>query len=401
MKRLRLINDDVLGVLLCVALGFQRKVNGFVQFMLFKNSVPLAEQLDYSLLQKMGLLETKTVLSPRTLVEGNHYQTLLIQKSQAALVGGMSHGEIEGIRSLRKQAEELDLFLKHLEGKYGVLDKGIDYKDYVKIAKDFSAIEDTLYYCLSFNSKQVAKLKKYLKRYWIQYANRDLSGQEKLALPDVYTKAIISKFNNPQFINIYGRKRIIVYAANTSFFCHTIFHLYQKGLIKTQHIKLIGSSVENITIDNFIAEEDSHQNDSAQVGPTEESKIADNKPLDGTAQAQIAITPDSEIKWHEDFKWQGDNFVFGNYGSITFSSDDRKKLFKLLTDAKGNWVSISKLKGGKNVNYVRPTIKQIEDRFTPKIKSHISIPSTQDDNLKPKPNQGAYRIKFTPRPKQP
>lgn len=105
------------------------------------------------------------------------------------------------------------------------------------------------------------------------------------------------------------------------------------------------------------------------------------------------------IEWVDNFRWQGDTFVFGDYGKVIFSSDDRKALFRTLTDAKGDWVSISKLKGNKDTNYTRATIKQIEDRLEPKLKKHISIPSTQDDDAGEKPLQGAYRIRFIPNSK--
>ena len=101
--------------------------------------------------------------------------------------------------------------------------------------------------------------------------------------------------------------------------------------------------------------------------------------------------------WGDDFVWKGNEFIFGSYGSINFESDDRKALLKALTDARGNWVTISKLKGDKDTNYARATIKQIENRLAPKLKKHVSIPSTKDDDLEPRPpGQGAYRIKFIP-----
>jgi len=108
------------------------------------------------------------------------------------------------------------------------------------------------------------------------------------------------------------------------------------------------------------------------------------------------IAKSAQPNWSDDFVWKGNEFVFGNYGSINFSSDNRRALFKTLSDARGNWIAIGKLKGNKDANYVRATIKQIEDRFIPELKKHVIIPSTQNDDLEPKPSQGAYRIKFTP-----
>ncbi len=100
--------------------------------------------------------------------------------------------------------------------------------------------------------------------------------------------------------------------------------------------------------------------------------------------------------WQNDFQWHGNKFVFGTYGFIDFDSPDRKELFKRLTEAKGYWVEITKLEGSKDSQFVRPTISQIESRFEPTLKKHISIPATEDDDLEPKPTNGAYRIKFEP-----
>lgn len=108
--------------------------------------------------------------------------------------------------------------------------------------------------------------------------------------------------------------------------------------------------------------------------------------------------PDTESKtvWPEDFRWEGNNFVFGQYGSIAFTSRDRRFIFKTLTDKKGGWATVSELKSNKDAGYVRSTIKQIEDRLPKKAKAHMAIISTQDDDSEEKPREGAYRIKILP-----
>jgi len=105
---------------------------------------------------------------------------------------------------------------------------------------------------------------------------------------------------------------------------------------------------------------------------------------------------ESETDWPKDFKWDGKDFVFGEYGSISFISSDRKHILKVLTDKKGGWATINELKGNKDAGYVRSTIKQIEDRLPKEAREHIKIVSTQDDDSKEKPNTGAYRIKVLP-----
>lgn len=307
MKRLKILNDNVLGLLLRVALGFQKKTNGVVQFTFYKNQVALAEQFEYTLLQKIGLLESKTVLSPRTLAEGNYHKDLLIQKSQAALIGSMHSGEIEGIKSLRKQAEETELFLKHLERKYGVFDKGIDYKDSVRITKDFSNLDDTLGFCLTFNPKQIAKLKSYLKRYWLQYANRDLAGQEKLALPNLYTAPILVKFNNPNYVKTYGKKRLSIEQDNFSYFCHSIFYLTQKGFIKLHNLESLNSKY-SATTDNLMPETTPVSSNPAQTQP---------QTVQGDSLKQRYNQLIAEIKSHQ---VKGENLQVAN--SSKFNLDD-------------------------------------------------------------------------------
>ncbi len=104
-------------------------------------------------------------------------------------------------------------------------------------------------------------------------------------------------------------------------------------------------------------------------------------------------------EWSEDFRWEGNNFVFGELGSINFKSDVKISLFNALVGAKGGWVTIRELKKiteKDEKSYIRPTIGHIENDMSPKIKKHINIPSTRDDNLSPKPQSGAYRIKYQP-----
>lgn len=116
-----------------------------------------------------------------------------------------------------------------------------------------------------------------------------------------------------------------------------------------------------------------------------------NKKEDEKKEIELPLK-DKEV-WTDDFTWDDNDFIFGKYGSISFTSKDRKSILKALTDKKGGWVTITELKGDKNPSYVRSTIKQIEDRLPETAVGHISIVSTQDDDAQGKPNAGAYRIK--------
>lgn len=105
---------------------------------------------------------------------------------------------------------------------------------------------------------------------------------------------------------------------------------------------------------------------------------------------------EESVEWPEDFRWEGKTFVFGEYGKIDFKSKDRRHIFKTLTDKKGDWATIREMKSEKDAGYVRSTIKQIEDRLPKKVKEHIIIISTRDDDSEEKPNVGAYKIKILP-----
>jgi len=119
------------------------------------------------------------------------------------------------------------------------------------------------------------------------------------------------------------------------------------------------------------------------------------KPLEasGLIGRRIQLQP-SEVNWDNKYKWEGDTFVFSDRGEISFNSIPTKRLFEALTKKKGNWTTMNELRNatGKNDNYLRATIRQIEERLKRLL---ITIPSTMNDDLVPKPlgGQGAYRIK--------
>lgn len=106
------------------------------------------------------------------------------------------------------------------------------------------------------------------------------------------------------------------------------------------------------------------------------------------------IAKSSLPNWSDEFIWDGKDFIFGKYGSISLISNNRKHIFKVLTGKKGGWATVNELKGNKDAGYVRSTIKQLEDRLPKEAKEHIKIVSTQDDDTIEKPNVGAYRIKI-------
>lgn len=125
-----------------------------------------------------------------------------------------------------------------------------------------------------------------------------------------------------------------------------------------------------------------------------ERSKANDKTEEPKSPAKIVRKSNEETVWSENFRWEGKDFIFGQFGKITFTSDDRKHILKSLTDKKGGWATINDLKGDKDAGYVRSTIKQIEDRLPKEAKGHIKIVSTQEDDDIEKPSTGAYRIKI-------
>ena len=110
-----MVNDNVFGMLLRVGLGFQKPVKEKVHFVLYKNRVMTLEQLDYTFLNRDGLVEIKTTLSPATTLEAKSLETTLRQKS-AAIFG---HSNYKSVQDLIDQAKDLNEFLKYLKDKYG------------------------------------------------------------------------------------------------------------------------------------------------------------------------------------------------------------------------------------------------------------------------------------------
>lgn len=127
------------------------------------------------------------------------------------------------------------------------------------------------------------------------------------------------------------------------------------------------------------------------------SQLKTIKPYNKSRQDRLKKDFPKKANWSKSFKWQKKVFIFGKYGEISFNSKIRIALFKELAKEKGSWVTVRKLKEitEKDDSYVRPTIGQIEKSMKPNLRQHISIPSTNDDYLQPKPVEGAYRIKFT------
>ena len=61
---------------------------------------------------------------------------------------------------------------------------------------------------------------------------------------------------------------------------------------------------------------------------------ANDKNEEIQAPAKIDREASEKTVWSNDFKWDGNNFLFGKYGSINIVSNDRKHILKVLADKK-------------------------------------------------------------------
>lgn len=103
-------------------------------------------------------------------------------------------------------------------------------------------------------------------------------------------------------------------------------------------------------------------------------------------------TGNNEIQWSDKLKWQGDlEFLLGKKGRIVFgkNASDRIIIFKMLTEARGDWVTVKKMadKIGKSEGNVRVIIGQINKEYLES--TIIEIVERNDKN-----EQGAYRIEL-------
>lgn len=184
-----------------------------------------------------------------------------------------------------------------------------------------------------------------------------------------------------------------------------VVHLHNGGKIK--HFKHIDSMMHRwddtiqVTINatSFYTYLDEVKQEFAKRLDSKEQKkqqasIKENPVTTEKTTPNIQTTNKTHFPWPEDYIWNGSEFCFGKVAKMSFTSVDRKHIFKTLTDKKGDWATIKELRGDKEDGYVRTTIKQIEDRLPSEVKKVLKIVSTQGDDTEDKPKMGAYRIKL-------
>lgn len=132
-------------------------------------------------------------------------------------------------------------------------------------------------------------------------------------------------------------------------------------------------------------------------------KIDAIKDMIGEIEKRLASKPElqeqpgyneiSEVKieWSENFSWISNReFNLGNETSLKFGSASSTKieLFRMLVDAKGNWVRVLDMSKeiDQKPNYVRATIGGLNKSLKDKIIRIVAKDDTEE--------QGAYRIKI-------
>lgn len=316
MKQFKLLEGNVLGVILSVLLTKKSKRNKTKELSFYKETVKNEDLLDYSLLSKQGLLQTKTILSPRTFIEGKFFINHLRKKADAVLT--ISDSSMYGAGSLLDRAEKLENYLKYLKRKYRN-DKDIDYREFVRMVKDYPEVEKTLLLRPTFTTSQILELKSYLKKYYKQYANRELEGQQRLYLPDYYTKYIISYIASPEFVNKFGYDRLSINSTGIPLFCHSILHLQKKGLIKIRDIELAGDKVRNATIDNLIPK-------STLI----DKAVKQDEPKQFKNPLQVSSSPPKNVLECGKLKISIDQGVIYNGSKASFEISPDNGIFKLL-----------------------------------------------------------------------
>lgn len=114
-----------------------------------------------------------------------------------------------------------------------------------------------------------------------------------------------------------------------------------------------------------------------------------------TIKSPVATTTIQSVQqnWSDDFKWQGNTYLFGNIGSIEFENQNSKRLFEMLVAKKGDWLKKPEYEKEFTYEYLRPTVKAINTRLSKTTTGRIKIVSTKSDKTDfPTSNVSAYRI---------
>lgn len=360
--RLRLINDTALGYLLAITQGYWESQTNGCQF-----TFNISDPAPVSTLADLNDVLEVTITTSR--VTEQKYHELLKEKQFYEEMTVESN-----YRSSYTHDKEKEEYLRQFIQAHKPYETPLKQEEGAELANLYPDIHNTLVYVIRVPTDKLVMLKKFLQLYQRMYANKELQLQERLFLPSVQAEPLLTIINDPNFVTLHGKKRLLISSIQnpdlSPLFFHTLMYLSDMKLIKINNIILYHTTGAEVEIDNLVDKQD-----------------------------KTLQIPDKPY-WQDNFVWSGNRFVFGDYGFIEFDSRDRILLFRKLTDAKGSWVKTSELNANKGNDFARPTISQIESRFTPELRKHASIPSQEDDDMTGKPEgRGAYRIRFLPKPK--
>lgn len=362
-----LLPDSVIGHLLCVYLKLYEPENGVYNIHISLSDSSGFTWNPWKVYQKKDIWSIKVTLGQRITSLITELKSVLRAAAQQAVPPTASGN------SSTSQLKQTLQFVEELLQKYEPYQSPISDSDLKKI-NEHEQLRDTVVLVISIIKKQYEKLCSFLEEYQSLYSKKGLEGQQNYYLPEVYANEILQEINKTEYVERYGYNNLVIRNNHQKpNFCHSLMYLVFRNKIKLRRLIINNNSVE-VNLDNL----------SRNVMP----------------KGQIDTNSTAFPNWHDDFEWKGKQFVFGKYGSTnTFNSPTRQALFNMLTKAKGNWVTVKELVEvtGKNEGYVRPTIGQIKRAMKSELRKFIDIPSTNEDNLPPKPQGGAYRIKFTPK----
>lgn len=355
---LGLLNDSIIGHLLCVYLKLYTPVDDKYYFII--------NQTDHLItaipenLKQLGICDIKRTLGVGLISLIDLYERKISLFSELSLTAQTTQSE-----NIIKFNQKRLKILNELLNKYKVHETPVNYSELEKIENN-NEINKNLAYIISFDSEQQKKLSTFLKQYTKLFLEKELDGQQNYALPELYVSDVLNFINNPEYIKIFGYKNLQLTKKEEPFFCHSIMVLALQKKIKIRKMIVTDQSA-HVIFDNSTRQETANPNE-----PT-----------------QTIQTP----TWRDDFIWKGNTFVFGTIGSIDFEDKDAKRLFEALVSKRGNWLTRTEYEKDFTYEYIRPTVKAINTRLIEKIKGRVKIVSTKSDKTDYlKPNKSAYRI---------
>jgi hypothetical protein len=240
---MKLIHDNTLGFLTSIISGFQNDNFEDGELMLpYKTDIFMQVKLNE--LQNLvdnnptyKLFTIKSTINSSTLALLKLSADALIDCANAVSVTSMSSSS--GYSHYMDDVNEIKAFSKEIKQKYSN-GENLGLEDRKKLL-EYDGVPSTLEAKLVFENG-TSELNRFLTDYLNEYSQKNLLGQERLYMPQVYSNLILSTINKPEFVNIYGSKRILVSGFSSNMFCHSLKWIESLGIIETLSIKEAVSS---------------------------------------------------------------------------------------------------------------------------------------------------------------